>query len=569
MLIEEVKLRFGAGPGSEPLVLDAPAVTIFVGPNNSGKSLLLREIANFCRTGQSSGTILDGLKFRKRSDEEIDKNLEALRDNKRNSGEGNEPNQEFLYFEGGRAPIRALDYRQSQQNPNEHLTVFAPYCVAPYVLLLDGPGRIDLTKAQKRGDLKDPKSTFAKLLMDDTGRKTLREILYDALDLYLGMDDSVNGSIHLRYGGTPPPNEHQLEGDTLKWMENTTPIQECGDGVKAFTGMLLALHTGDSKVMLIDEPEAFLHPPLAHKLGREVAKAASQSGKQVFVSTHSSHFLMGAIQSGAEVNVVRLTYQPASATQPETATARTLSNDAMHTMIYEPLLRSANALSGLFYEGILVTEADADRAFYQEINERLLEKDPKRGAANTLFLNANGKDSVYKIVGPFRKLGIPVAAILDIDALNPRTNFTPLLRGANYPEPHKDINEERKNIWSSLKSGGQNPKSNGGIALLEGDAKKRAEALFDDLDQYGLFVLRHGEVEHWLRKLEVPRSKKGWLYNIFKALGSDPEDPAYVHPADNDVWAFLDKVGAWIKNRDRRGIPGAQRKEPDVTPPKP
>ncbi len=257
---------------------------------------------------------------------------------------------------------------------------------------------------------------------------------------------------------------------------------------------------------------------------------------------------MGAILSGAKVNVVRLTYQQGS------ATARMLSNDDIRLMMQEPVLRSANALSGVFYEGVVVAEADADRAFYQELNERLLAEESGRGAPNTLFLNANGKDSVNKIVGPLRALGIPVAVILDIDALNPQTNFPVLLEATNFPKPHDAIKLERTNVWSDLISDGKKPKSDGGIALLNGSAQEKAENLFDRLDQYGLFVLRNGEVEHWLPGLRVTRSKK-WLRNIFEALGSDPKAPSYVHPARDDVWAFLDKVAAWIKDKSRRGIP--------------
>ncbi|MGF1276565.1 TOPRIM nucleotidyl transferase/hydrolase domain-containing protein [Acetobacter pasteurianus] len=257
---------------------------------------------------------------------------------------------------------------------------------------------------------------------------------------------------------------------------------------------------------------------------------------------------MGAIQSGAKVNVVRLTYQQGN------ATARMLSNDDIRAMMQEPFLRSANALSGVFYEGVVVTEADADRAFYQELNERLLAEESGRGAANTLFLNANGKDSVNKIVGPLRALGIPVAAILDIDALNAATNFPVLLDAISYPKPHNSIKLERTDVWSALISDDKKPKSDGGIALLNGSAKEKAENLFDRLDQYGLFVLRDGEVEHWLPGLDIPRSKR-WLRNIFEALGNDPNAPNYVHPGDDDVWAFLDKVAGWIKNKARRGIP--------------
>lgn len=548
MLIEEVRFRFGAGQGSAPLVLDKPAVTIFVGPNNSGKSMILREIADFSRHGDTHRTILGGLKFRKHSAEEIDTILEVWTDQWRNAGEVDYPDHVYLKCGSWRSQIHIPNFRNILQNPDGNINGFAQNYAAHHMLILDGPSRIGLTAEQNRGNLKDPQGTFARLLTDDPRRQALREVLFDAFGLYLGMDISEGAAIHLRYGHTAPPNERTVEDATLEWMKNARPIEEWSDGMKAFTGMLLVLRAGDPKIMIIDEPEAFLHPTLAYKLGREIAQTASQGDKQVFVSTHSSQFLMGAIQSGAKVNVVRLTYQQGS------ATARMLSNNDIRVMMQEPLLRSANALSGVFYEGVVVTEADADRAFYQELNERLLAEESGRGAPNTLFLNANGKDSVNKIVGPLRALGIPVAAILDIDALNPETNFPVLLEATNYPKPHASINLERAGVWSDLVSDGKKPKSDGGIALLNGPAKEKAENLFGRLNQYGLFVLTHGEVEHWLPGLEVPRSKR-WLRNIFEALGNDPKVPSYVHPDDDDVWAFLDKVAAWIKDKARRGIP--------------
>jgi hypothetical protein len=510
--------------------------------------MVLREIADFSRHGDTHRTILDGLKFRKHSVEEIDAILEAWTDQRRNPGEVDHPDHTYLKYGSWRSHIHVPSFRQSLQNPEGNINGFAQLYAARQMLILDGPSRIGLTAEQGRGNLKDPQNTFARLLTDDSRRQSLREILFDAFGLYLGMDISEGAAIHLRYGQTAPPNERTVEDTTLEWMNNARPINEWSDGMKAFTGMLLELRAGDPKIMVIDEPEAFLHPTLAYKLGREIAQTASQGDKQVFVSTHSSQFLMGAIQSGAKVNVVRLTYQQGS------ATARMLSNNDIRVMMQEPLLRSANALSGVFYEGVVVTEADADRAFYQELNERLLAEESGRGAPNTLFLNANGKDSVNKIVGPLRALGIPVAAILDIDALNPETNFPVLLEATNYPKPHDSIKLERAGVWSDLVSDGKKPKSDGGIARLNGDAKEKAENLFGRLNQYGLFVLTHGEVEHWLPGLEVPRSKR-WLRNIFEALGNDPKVPSYVHPGDDDVWAFLDKVAAWIRDKARRGIP--------------
>lgn len=548
VLIEEARFYFGAAQGADPLVLDEPAVTIFVGPNNSGKSMVLREIAEFCSSGNTHRAILGGLKFRKHTTEEIDALLEAWTDHRRNQGEMDHADHVYLKFGAWRTQVYVPSFRSALQNPDENINEFARTYAAQHMLTLDGPSRIGLTAGQNRGDLKDPKNTFARLITDDARRKALRDVLFDAFGLYLGMDISEGASIQLRYGNTPPPNERTVEDATLEWMRNARTIDQWSDGMKAFTGMLLELRAGDPKIMIIDEPEAFLHPTLAYKLGREIAHTAGQGDKQIFVSTHSSQFLMGAIQSGAKVNVVRLTYQQGS------ATARMLSNDDIRVMMQEPLLRSANALSGVFYEGVVVTEADADRAFYQEINERLLAAESGRGAPNTLFLNANGKDSVNKIVGPLRGLGIPVAVILDIDALNPETNFPVLLEATNYPKPHDSIKLERAGVWSDLISDDKKPKSDGGISLLNGAAKEKAENLFDRLDQYGLFVLRHGEVEHWLPGADVPRSKR-WLRNIFEALGSDPKASNYIHPDDGDVWAYLDKVAAWIKDKARRGIP--------------
>lgn len=549
MLIDEVRLRFGASYGSSQLVLNKPAVTIFVGPNNSGKSLILREIANFSSRGNTSRLILDNIKFRGHSSEEIDCIFDRWVDNNLGQAEINYENHVYLKVGAWRKLVNVSSFRNVMQNPSADINSFAEDYASHYTLILDGPSRIGLTADQPRGDLKDPQSAFARLVTDNNRRQLLRNSLFDAFGLYLGMDISEGASIQLRYGDTAPPSERTVEDATLDWMRRARPIQQWSDGMKAFTGMLLVLRAGDPKIVIIDEPEAFLHPTLAYKLGREIAQTASEGDKQVFVSTHSSQFLMGAIQSGVEVNVVRLTYQQGG------ATARMLSNNDIRVMMQEPLLRSANALSGVFYEGVVVTEADADRAFYQELNERLLAEDPRRGARNILFLNANGKDSVNKIVGPLRDLGIPVAAILDIDAINPETNFPVILNAVNYPKPHDSLKLERAAVWSDLVATGKNPKSEGGIGLLSGMGKEKAENLFDRLDQYGLFILRHGEVEHWLPKLNIPRSKR-WLRNIFEALGSDPNDSRYVRPDADDVWGFLDKVALWIKDKARRGIPG-------------
>jgi AAA15 family ATPase/GTPase len=86
-------------------------------------------------------------------------------------------------------------------------------------------------------------------------------------------------------------------------------IRDASDGVKAFVGIISEIVAGDPIVLLIDEPEAFLHPAIAFSLGKEIAATTIGSQKRVFVSTHSPTFVMGCIQSGAPINIVRLTYK--------------------------------------------------------------------------------------------------------------------------------------------------------------------------------------------------------------------------------------------------------------------
>ena len=332
------------------------------------------------------------------------------------------------------------------------------------------------------------------------------------------------------------------------------------DGVKAFTGILLQVYAGDPKVIIVDEPEAFLHPSLAHKLGYELAKGAAEEKKHIFAATHSSHFVMGAIVSGAHVNIVRLTYANG------VATARHLANAEIVALMNDPLLRSIGVLTGLFYDYVIVGEADADRAFYEEINHRLLGSGDARGIPHALFLNADGKATVPRIVAPLRRLGIPTVGIVDIDVVKDGgAVWTRHLEACSWPPNQLDpCHRHRQIVYDALKAAAQKGekaeeyfKRHGGITLLAKEDREAADNLFDGLERYGYFVVRNGEVESWLPALKVPRGKRsnGWRAAIFAAMGSNPSDATYLKPSKGDVWDFMGRIHGWMADATRRGIP--------------
>ena len=564
-MIKKLSLKFGSSPRQNPLSIDVGSVTVFVGPNNSGKSLILRELDQYCRTGkpESERFVFDILEFEaftlEVANERIDQ-MQLSRKSNENVPEGNV----LVGKLGQRNNIGRAQLLEWMLNPNKHGPFFCRYYMSSNTLKLDGAIRMNLINSQTRGDaLETPATSFQVLFNDDKKRHEARRICHDAFQHYLVVDPTNGDQLRLRLSRRVPASnaeEQGLHSEAREFHKSAQAVADMGDGVKAFTGMIVETIAGDPEVLLIDEPEAFLHPSLSFKLGKELSLASSKSGKRLFVSTHSPGFVMGCIQSGVDVNIVRLTYDG------NIATARLLSSEELRPLMREPLLRSTRVIEALFYESVVIGEGDSDRAFYQEINERLLQFGEGKGISNCLFLNAFGWQSIHKILGPLRRLGIPVATVIDIDVIKGHGNaWRTLLVSGEYPQTElNSIAQARgdiKTAFSELDTEDKkmNKMKEEGVALLSGEVKEAANNLFDRLDEYGLFVVRIGELESWLPKLEVENreSKSDWLISAFEKMESDPDSENYLKPDEEltDVWAFLESVKMWLKNPARKGIP--------------
>jgi hypothetical protein len=73
--------------------------------------------------------------------------------------------------------------------------------------------------------------------------------------------------------------------------------------------------------------------------------------------------------------------------------------------------------------------------------------------------------------------------------------------------------------------------------------------------EYGLFVVRNGELESWLSSLGATGHGPSWLINIFEKMGEDPESQHYLKPSDIDVWLFFGEIKKWFMNPNKKGIP--------------
>ena len=555
-MIKDIKIQFGAHPESDKLTLETTPVTIFVGPNNSGKSKLLTEIQQFCNSGVKNHTfnLIDDISFielnEEQADEEVKKHILTPNTNER-------INQGNVLFGNGihRNQLSENAPKQFLLSTNGQKQNFCRYYLSYNTLKLDALNRISLINQQPLGDMQNaPSNNLAVLFNDDTKRLEVRRIIHDAFNLYFVLDPTNAGQLRIRLSKNAPSNhleERGLHKEAVDFHRQALEIRNASDGVKAFTGIITSIIAGNPKVTILDEPEAFLHPALSSKLGKEIASTAKIELNRLFVSTHSANFLMGCIQSGAPINVVRLTYSN------EVGTARLLDKDKIGTLMRDPLLRSTGVLNALFYKHVIVTEGDSDRAFYQEINERLLEFEPENGINNCLFINAVGKDTIWKIVKPLREMGIPAVGIYDIDILkNEGSNWTNALKSSFVPEiSHQPLGQTRSLIKNKFSELSIDMKKDGGINALPQSEREASENLFNQLEEYGIFTVRTGEVEHWLQSLGVTAHKSVWLPEMFDKMGSDPNDPGFIKPSTGDVWEFIGRINTWMSKETRKGIP--------------
>ena len=399
--IDKVSLRFGSSPNSDPLTFKPGALTVFVGPNNSGKSLILRELETNTR-----GRIIESVVMALPNLVEIRELLSPLITEQQD----NRLTVAWRDILEGTGSSSSFD---RSAEPQLLGSLYHKFCSLS--LRLDGATRLEMLKLTSLSNARyAPGGILGELFQEDSARQRIREALAEVFNLQFVIDITDLAHIRVKFSREPLPVadiEKRVTDDATYYMQRASDLSEFGDGIRAFAGIVAALLSSRYMRILIDEPEAFLHPPLVRRLGKKLTQLARSRRGNVFAATHSADFIMGCIQAGTDgLNVVRLTYSDG------VGTSRLLASDELRALMLDPLIRSTGVLGALFNEGAIVCEADRDRVFYQEINERLLDGG-RPGATDCAFLNAQNWQTTGRVIYPLRRMGIPAAAIVDLDVL--------------------------------------------------------------------------------------------------------------------------------------------------------
>jgi hypothetical protein len=340
-------------------------------------------------------------------------------------------------------------------------------------------------------------------------------------------------------------------------LEKLTPIQDQGDGMRSFLGVLLYTAVRSEPILLIDEPEAFLHPPQARHLGNFLAKETGPD-RQLFVATHSGDVLRGVLDSGdPRVRVIRLRREG------DKNVACQLVNSQIAEVWSDPLLRSSNILDGLFHEKVIVCESDSDCRFYSAVLDAALDADlGAKRKPDIMFTNCGGKDRLPLVTRSLKGLQVPIAVVTDFDVLNaenPLKGIVEAARGrwqdikSDWNEVKKAIDEKRpelgiaeakreietalasvtghiltdtarKKIQDALRTSSpwSTAKSVGMPFVSSGSQHQAATRLMESLERLGIFIVPVGELEGFLRT--EGRHGPAWVANALKRdLKTDPE----------------------------------------------
>lgn len=216
----------------------------------------------------------------------------------------------------------------------------------------------------------------------------------------------------------PDINKSEISGDTMPEVEanylqrlaSYPQLQDQGDGMRSFIGVILWLILEHYNIFLIDEPETFLHPPQATLLGSVVGELISDE-QQSFIATHSMHFINGLLEKVPNrVRIVRITRSGNS------NDFSVLDNTQLIQISKDPFLRHSALLEGMFYKNVVLCEGDADCMFYSMLNNA----EDMNGAkgTETLFTHCGGKQRMPKVIGALKELRVDVKVIPDFDVLN-------------------------------------------------------------------------------------------------------------------------------------------------------
>lgn len=387
-------------------------VVVVVGPNNSGKSALLREIRDKFGNPSVKSIVVNNIVIDREGS--ADDLFEKLNSAGKYTGQ---PNDHLASFRiaglGMEHQTHFGSIKHLWENKNSPLDLLARV----FCHLLTADERLQAANPAKNIAISSevPQHPIHFLMRDDALERKLSQQFRKVFGQDLVLHRNAGNQVPIHVGEKPKirAGQDRVSHEYIHDLEKLPTVHSQGDGMRSLAGVLLHMVAGSPTTLLVDEPEAFLHPPQARHLG-QIMVLDRQSDRQLFVATHSGDVLRGMLDSNStNVRVVRLRRSG------QLNIARELDNNKISQVWSDPLLRYSNILDGLFHEKVVVCEADGDCRFYAAVMDALFQKKGEgRRKPDIMFTHCGGKDRLPMVVRSLREIEVPIAVVADFDVLS-------------------------------------------------------------------------------------------------------------------------------------------------------
>ncbi|QSJ17670.1 ATP-binding protein [Nostoc sp. UHCC 0702] len=511
-------------------------LTVIIGPNNAGKSRILKDIAQKTTTSTPLPNVVVS-----DVDWTTPQNLQELREAhslERYQDEYN--NWVFRTL----APELSLErqvgasfWSESEDDQIYYLSdksSFAGNFGIAMVAFITTEHRLQLVKQAASAEHERQEENLLQTMYNagTSLENEIQKLVKRAFGKEIKLDFTVPQRLLLRVGNdfSSIPSDPR---DARQPMQQYDKLDDQGDGIRSFVGITTALLATKRNVFLIDEPEAFLHPPQAFRIGEFIAEQAN-SKRQIILATHSADLLRGLLSKTTDLTIIRVDRRD------KINYFNTLDPNRLQELVNDPLLSSSRVLDGLFYSGVVVVEADSDGRFYQTASNK------RKNNIDLYFVNADNKQTVPRITTLYRNMGVRCVGIVDFDVLNEPAEFKKQLEALEFSEERitrmltireeiakaakelpcderlEKVKEEITSLLTSIN------KAQGKAFSSESEAKSEKENLLIQIGR---------------KASKIANSTKNW--NDFKEKGRAAL-PAELQSSFDELWKTCSEKGLFI-----------------------
>jgi len=399
-------------------------LTVIIGPNNAGKSRFLKDVAQITTQRQPlPRVVINDVEWTNpQSFQELREayGLERYQDDN-NNWMFRTLTPELSQEKQTNAKFWSIEEQQlSERLSNKPL--FADDFGVALIAFLTTENRLQLVKNSPSAAHEKQETNLLQALYNAGSdlEKDLQKLVKRAFGKEVKLDFTIPQRLLLRVGddfNSIPPDPR----DARQVIQKYEKLDDQGDGIRSFVGITTALLAIKRNVILIDEPEAFLHPPQAFRIGEFIAEQATDA-RQIILATHSVDLLRGILSRTTDSTILRID-------RKETKNYfNILDSSRLRELVNDPLLSSARVLDGLFYSGVVVVEADSDGRFYQITSNK------RKSNIDLYFVNADNKQTVPRIMELYQDMGVSCVGIVDFDVLNDAAEFHKQLEALSLEE---------------------------------------------------------------------------------------------------------------------------------------